>query len=87
MFLVNGRVAGDKLTFFDILCSVALIVQVHLQQNRSDLALKEVQAAKRWAEDSLLVNLAESCVGMRVVRFFFVTMLHYDQDFANLFNS
>lgn len=66
MFLVNGRVFGDKLTFFDILCSVALIVQVHLQQNRSDLALKEVQAAKRWAQDSLLVNLAESWVGMRV---------------------
>lgn len=48
--------------------SVSLIVQIHLQQNRSDLALKEVQAAKRWAQDSLLVNLAESWVGMRVVR-------------------
>lgn len=48
---------------------VALIVQIHLQQNRTDLALKEVQAAKRWAQDSLLVNLAESWVGMRVVCF------------------
>ena len=47
--------------------SVALIVQIHLQQNRSDLALKEVQTAKRWAQDSLLVNLAESWVGLRVV--------------------
>ncbi|RHZ69063.1 hypothetical protein CDV55_107571 [Aspergillus turcosus] len=46
--------------------AVALIVQIHLQQNRVDLALKEVQAAKRWAQDSLLVNLAESWVGMRV---------------------
>ncbi|ODM16700.1 hypothetical protein SI65_07665 [Aspergillus cristatus] len=46
--------------------AVALIVQIHLQQNRTDLALKEVQAAKRWAQDSLLVNLAESWVGMRV---------------------
>lgn len=46
---------------------VALIVQIHLQQNRTDLAIKEVQAAKRWAQDSLLVNLAESWVGMRVV--------------------
>ncbi|KAL4977367.1 coatomer epsilon subunit-domain-containing protein [Aspergillus desertorum] len=46
--------------------AVSLIVQIHLQQNRSDLALKEVQAAKRWAQDSLLVNLAESWVGMRV---------------------
>ncbi|KAL1956359.1 hypothetical protein VTO42DRAFT_7342 [Malbranchea cinnamomea] len=46
--------------------ALALIVQIHLQQNRTDLALKEVQAAKRWAQDSLLVNLAESWVGMRV---------------------
>ena len=47
--------------------AVALIVQIHLQQNRTDLAIKEVQAARRWAQDSLLVNLAESWVGMRVV--------------------
>ncbi|KAJ5752672.1 coatomer subunit epsilon [Penicillium odoratum] len=46
--------------------AVALIVQIHLQQNRADLALKEVQAAKRWAQDSLLVNLAESWVGLRI---------------------
>ncbi|KAF7714246.1 Coatomer epsilon subunit family protein [Penicillium ucsense] len=50
----------------DNLEAVALIVQIHLQQNRTDLALKEVQAAKRWAQDSLLVNLAESWVGLRV---------------------
>lgn len=48
--------------------SVSLIVQIHLQQNRTDLALKEVQAAKRWGQDSLLVNVAESWVGLRVVR-------------------
>lgn len=47
--------------------AVALIVQIHLEQNRLDLALKEVQAAKSWAQDSLLVNLAESWVGLRVV--------------------
>jgi hypothetical protein len=47
--------------------SVSLIVQIHLQQNRTDLALKEVQAAKRWGQDSLLVNVAESWVGLRVV--------------------
>ncbi|KAJ6109296.1 coatomer subunit epsilon [Penicillium sp. IBT 16267x] len=46
--------------------AVSLLVQIHLQQNRADLALKEVQAAKRWAQDSLLVNLAESWVGLRV---------------------
>lgn len=48
--------------------SVSLIVQIQLQQNRTDLAIKEVQAAKRWAQDSLLVNIAESWVGLRVVR-------------------
>lgn len=45
----------------------ALIVQIYLQQNRTDLALKEVQAARKWAQDSLLVNIAESWVGLRIV--------------------
>ena len=48
-------------------CSIALIVQIHLQQNRTDLALKEATAARKWAQDSLLVNIAESWVGLRVV--------------------
>lgn len=47
--------------------AVALITQIHLQQNRTDLALKEVVSARRWAQDSLLVNLAESWVGVRLV--------------------
>jgi coatomer protein complex subunit epsilon len=47
--------------------AVALIVQIYLQQNRNDLAVKEVVAARRWAQDSLLVNLAESWVGLRLV--------------------
>lgn len=47
--------------------SVALIVQIHLQQNRADLAAKETQRARKWAQDSLLVNIAESWVGMREV--------------------
>ncbi|KAL9129422.1 MAG: hypothetical protein Q9217_002127 [Psora testacea] len=46
--------------------AVALIVQIHLQQNRTDLAQKEVQAARKWAQDNLLVNIAESWVGLRV---------------------
>ncbi|KAM5352432.1 hypothetical protein ACJ41O_005155 [Fusarium nematophilum] len=46
--------------------ALSLIVQIHLQQNRTDLAVKEVAAARRWAQDSLLVNLAESWVGLRV---------------------
>lgn len=47
--------------------AVALTVQIHLEQNRTDLAMKEVQAARRWAQDSLLVNIAESWVGLRMV--------------------
>ncbi|MCJ1432736.1 hypothetical protein MMC27_002093 [Xylographa pallens] len=46
--------------------AVALIVQIHLQKNRTDLAQKEVQAARKWAQDSLLVNIAESWVGLRL---------------------
>ncbi|KAL8786134.1 MAG: hypothetical protein Q9195_008338 [Heterodermia aff. obscurata] len=46
--------------------AIALIVQIHLQQNRTDLALKEVTAARKWAQDNLLVNIAESWVGLRV---------------------
>lgn len=48
--------------------AIALIIQIHLQQNRLDLALKEAQQARKWAQDSLLVNIAESWVGMRQVR-------------------
>lgn len=46
---------------------VALIVQIHLQQNRMDLAAKEAANARKWAQDSLLVNIVESWVGMREV--------------------
>ena len=53
---------------FGAVDAVALITQIHLQQNRTDLAVKEVAAARRWAQDSLLVNLAESWVGLRLVR-------------------
>lgn len=45
--------------------AVALIIQIHLRQHRTDLAAKEAQRARKWAQDSLLVNLAESWVGMR----------------------
>lgn len=46
---------------------VALIVQINLQQNRTDLAAKEAGNARKWAQDSLLVNIVESWVGMREV--------------------
>ncbi|KAL6708530.1 hypothetical protein ACN47E_002511 [Coniothyrium glycines] len=64
--------AGETEAALDILSkhqgsldAVALIVQIHLQQNRTDLAAKEAQRARKWAQDSLLVNIAESWVGMR----------------------
>ncbi|KAK1774147.1 coatomer epsilon subunit-domain-containing protein [Copromyces sp. CBS 386.78] len=46
--------------------AVALIVQIYLAQNRTDLAVKEVASARRLAQDSLLFNLAESWVGLRL---------------------
>ena len=46
--------------------ALALIVQIHLAANRTDRARREVQSARGWAQDSLLVNLAESWVGLRV---------------------
>lgn len=48
--------------------AVALVVQIHLMQNRVDLAKKEANGARKFAQDSLLVNLIESWVGMREVR-------------------
>ena len=45
--------------------SVALLTHLHLLQNRLDLATREVTAARKWAQDSLLVNIAESWVGLR----------------------
>lgn len=67
--MLVGIGGGHNETDVDIITvdAVALIVQIHLQQNRNDLALKEVTAARRWAQDSILVNLAESWVGLRLV--------------------
>ncbi|TKA65478.1 hypothetical protein B0A55_09356 [Friedmanniomyces simplex] len=45
--------------------AVALTVQIHLLQNRTDLALQQAKSARSFAQDALLVNLAESWVGMR----------------------
>lgn len=64
------KMSGDGVGYrANINTSVALIVQIHLLQNRADLAAKEAQRARKWAQDSLLVNLAESWVGMREVSY------------------
>lgn len=47
--------------------AVALLAQIHLSQNRADLAAKEAKSARSMAGDALLVNLVESWVGMRTV--------------------
>ena len=64
--------AGETQTALDLLSkhqgnleAVSLQTQIYLSQNRPDLALKEVAAAKRWAQDSLLINLAEAWVNLR----------------------
>ena len=63
-YVVSIRATSTPLTGF----RVALITQIHLSQNRLDLAQQEVKRAKGWAQDNLLVNLAESWVGLREVR-------------------
>ncbi|KAJ3965901.1 coatomer epsilon subunit-domain-containing protein, partial [Lentinula raphanica] len=44
--------------------AVAVIVQIYLSINRPDLAKKEYERSKRWAEDDLLLQLIESIIGL-----------------------
>jgi coatomer protein complex subunit epsilon len=44
--------------------SVALIVQIYLSINRPDLAKKEFERSKRWADDDLLLQLIEASIGL-----------------------
>lgn len=43
---------------------VALLVQIYLSINRPDLAKKQFERSKRWAEDDLLLQLIESNIGL-----------------------
>ena len=45
-------------------CSVALIVQIYLSINRPDLAKKQFDRSKRWAEDDLLLQSIEAMIGL-----------------------
>jgi coatomer protein complex subunit epsilon len=45
--------------------AIALMIQIHLSLNRTDLALREAKTARSLAQDALLVNIAESWIGMR----------------------
>ncbi|KAG8979923.1 hypothetical protein FRC05_007366 [Tulasnella sp. 425] len=49
----------------DIEC-VALIVHIYLSIARPDLAKKEYEAAKKWADDSLLIQMVEATIGLAV---------------------
>ncbi|KAH6915986.1 coatomer complex protein [Coprinopsis sp. MPI-PUGE-AT-0042] len=44
--------------------AVAVIVQVYLSINRPDLAKKQFDRSKKWAEDDLLLQLIESNIGL-----------------------
>ena len=54
-----------KLTHLDD-NSVALTTHLHLLLNRPDLAQRETSSARKWAQDSLLVNIAESWLNLRL---------------------
>ncbi|KAG5638348.1 hypothetical protein H0H81_000481 [Sphagnurus paluster] len=43
---------------------VCVIVQIYLSINRPDLARKQFERSKRWAEDDLLLQLIESTIGL-----------------------
>ncbi|GLB41914.1 putative the coatomer is a cytosolic protein complex that binds to dilysine motifs and reversibly associates with Golgi non- clathrin-coated vesicles, which further mediate biosynthetic protein transport from the ER, via the Golgi up to the trans Golgi network [Lyophyllum shimeji] len=44
--------------------AVAVIVHIYLSINRPDLARKQFERSKRWAEDDLLLQLIESTIGL-----------------------
>ena len=43
---------------------MAIAVQIYLSIHRPDLARKEFERAKQWAEDDLLLQLIESSIGL-----------------------
>ncbi|KAA1469005.1 hypothetical protein DENSPDRAFT_772271 [Dentipellis sp. KUC8613] len=44
--------------------AVAIIVQIYLSIHRPDLARKEFERSKQWAEDDLLLQLIEASIGL-----------------------
>ncbi|KAF7770442.1 hypothetical protein Agabi119p4_6416 [Agaricus bisporus var. burnettii] len=48
--------------------AVAVIVQIFISINRPDLAKRQFERAKRWAEDDLLLQLIESTIGLATGR-------------------
>ena len=60
VLLFRGSSTNTLLLFY----SVAYAVQVYLSISRPDLARKELERAKRWAEDDLLLQRIEASVGL-----------------------
>lgn len=51
-------------SFYLVSHRVAVIVQIYLSIHRPDLARKEFERAKQWAEDDLLLQLIEASIGL-----------------------
>lgn len=62
VLLVPIRFIRDSTPLFPY--SVALIVQIYLSINRVDLAKKEFDRARKWAEDDLLLQQIEASIGL-----------------------
>lgn len=45
--------------------AISLLVHIYLIKNQLDLATKEITSAKKWAQDNVVFNLAESWVDLR----------------------
>jgi len=45
---------------------IALIAHIYLSISRPDLAKKEYEAARKWADDSLLIQIIEATIGLSV---------------------
>ena len=60
------NITTGQVTFYDSY-RVALIAQILSHTKCTDLAQKSVKQPRKWAQDSLLVNIAESWSGLRVV--------------------
>lgn len=59
---IRFSLVPDSISFF--ILSVALIVQIYLSINRVDLAKKEFDRARKWAEDDLLLQQIEASIGL-----------------------
>ncbi len=60
--------SGGRTDLSRLAPSSALLVQLMIAQDRRDLAQSTYAAAKRFGDDSLLVQVMEAWVGLKAVR-------------------